>query len=82
MPFATLAVTANPSRKTPMQVRTEVETMLRAGKPFGQIEDRIESMHINEEAKSALWLLAWSEQRTDSCRHILEEDRAEALPPG
>ncbi len=66
-----------------MQVRAEVETMLRAGRPFGQIEERIEAMHVNEESKSALWLLAWSEQRTDTCsRRILEEDRADALPLG
>ena len=56
--------------------------MLRAGKRFGQIEDRINAMHVNEEAKSALWLLAWSEQRTDTRRPILEEDASEALPAG
>ncbi len=56
--------------------------MLRAGKRFGQIEDRINAMHVNEEAKSALGLLAWSEQRTDTRRPILEEDPSEALPAG
>ncbi|MGB2852067.1 MAG: hypothetical protein WBC01_10420 [Solirubrobacterales bacterium] len=65
-----------------MQDRVEVEAMLRAGKRFGQIEDRINAMHVNEEAKSALWLLAWSEQRTDTRRPILEEDPSEALPAG
>lgn len=65
-----------------MQDRAEVETMLRAGKPFGQIEERIEAMPVNEESKSALWLLAWSEQRTGAGWRILEQDRAGALPLG
>lgn len=56
--------------------------MLRAGKKFGQIEDRINAMAVNEEAKSALWLLAWSEQRTDTNRPVLEERPTEALPAG
>ena len=45
-----------------MQERVEVEVMLRARKSLGQIQDRIEAMPVDEEAKSALWLLAWSEQ--------------------
>ncbi len=57
--------------------------MLQAGEPFVQIEERIEAMCGNEESKSALWLLAWSEQRTDArCRRPPEEGRVEALPPG
>lgn len=36
--------------------------MLRARKPLGQIQNRIEAMPVDEEQKSALWLLAWCEQ--------------------
>jgi hypothetical protein len=57
--------------------------MLQAGEPFVQIEERIEAMCGNEESKSALWLLAWSEQRTDDrCRRPPGEGRVEVLPPG
>jgi hypothetical protein len=56
--------------------------MLRAGKRFGQIADRISAMEVNEEAKSALWLLAWSEQKTDANRPVLAEPPTEALPAG
>lgn len=65
-----------------MQDRDEVEAMLRAGKPFGQIEDRIEAMHVSGEAKSALWLLAWSEREAGKRHHVREEPPSAALPAG
>ena len=51
-----------------MRERVEVEVMLRARKPLVQIRDRIEAMPVDEEAKSALWLLAWCEQGTGRLR--------------
>jgi hypothetical protein len=65
-----------------MQDRAEVEAMLRAGRPFGQIEDRIEGMRVSEEAKSALWLLAWIEQEAHTQRRILEDERTDLVPAG
>jgi hypothetical protein len=65
-----------------VQDRVEVEAMLRAGTPFGQIEDRIDSMHVSEDAKSALWLLAWGEHGMNRRGRILEESPPEVLPAG
>lgn len=46
----------------------QVEAMVRAGSTIGQIKDRIEELPVDEEAKSALWLLAWSEHETSTRR--------------
>lgn len=46
----------------------QVEAMVRAGRTIGQIEARIEELSVNEEAKSALWLLAWSEHEASTRR--------------
>jgi hypothetical protein len=55
-----------------MQERGEVEVMLRAGKPLGQIRDRVEEMPVDEEAKSVLWLLAWCERGRGRRRRDLD----------
>jgi hypothetical protein len=62
--------------------RVEIEAMLRAGESFGRIKERIEAMGVSEESKSALWLLAWSQQRADARCRRPEADRAAVLPPG
>ena len=64
-----------------MRERAEVEAMLRAGRPIGQIEDRIEELPVNEEAKSALWLLVWSEHGMEARRRTVAEP-SRALPLG
>jgi hypothetical protein len=65
-----------------MQDRDEVEAMLRAGKSLDQIEDRIEEMPVSGEAKSALWLLAWSERESGKRQRVREEPPNAVLPAG
>lgn len=40
--------------------QTEVEELMAASVPFGQVEDAINDTDLRDDAKSALWLLAWS----------------------
>ena len=40
----------------------QVEQMLSERRSFGEIEDHIEGMSASDDAKAALWLLAWSGQ--------------------
>jgi len=50
--------------------RDEVTELMDAGKPFGQVEDVIDgSVDLTEDAKAALWLLAFSlRERGDQLR--------------
>lgn len=70
-----------------MQERVEVESMMRAGEPLDRIQHRIEDMPVGEEARSALWLLAWCERgrgtrrrsayATDRPLSVVGDDRAQ-----
>lgn len=65
-----------------VEVEVEVEAMVRAGRTIGQIEDRIDELPVNEEAKSALWLLAWSEHEIRARRPISDPVPLDELPAG
>jgi hypothetical protein len=44
--------------------RDSVTALMTAGEPFGAVEDAIdEATHLTEDAKAALWLLAFSLQK-------------------
>ena len=55
--------------------REQVEEMLRRRDPFTSIEAFIDSTDLDSDVKSALWLVAWSEQghlrRRGALREIL-----------
>lgn len=55
--------------------KREVDSMIDAARPFGEIEDYIESLALHPEVKTALWLLAWAQQE----RHVREITLAESL---
>lgn len=40
--------------------QAEVEELMAASVPFAQVEDAINDTDLRDDAKSALWLLAWS----------------------
>jgi len=63
---------------TPMR---EVERMLLARRSFAVIEDRIERMMVSDDLKSALWLLAWSEQAVAERRRTVNEALTLAAQP-
>jgi hypothetical protein len=65
-----------------MQDRAEVEAMVLAGVSFGQIEDRIDEMPVSGEAKSVLWLLAWSERDPERRHRSDGEVPTATLPAG
>jgi hypothetical protein len=43
--------------------RGDVQHMLNEGRSRDAVEERIDVMALDEEAKAALWLLAWAEPR-------------------
>jgi hypothetical protein len=46
--------------------RDSVTALMEAGEPFGSVEDAIdEAAHLTENARAALWLLAFSLQKPD-----------------
>jgi hypothetical protein len=53
-----------------------VAAQMRAGEPFGQVEDAIDKLDdLSQEQQAALWLLAFSlrepaEQRSDAQAHL------------
>jgi hypothetical protein len=55
------------------EAKYEVEGMIAAGRPFEEIEDRIESMSLREDQRAALWLLAWAEQDRGTRRRVALE---------
>ena len=61
--------------------KREVERMLSARRSFPVIEDRIERMTVSDELKSALWLLAWSEQAVAERRRTINEALTLAAQP-
>jgi hypothetical protein len=40
--------------------RCEVEGMIDAHEPFGEVEERIDDAVLSDDEKAALWLFAWS----------------------
>ena len=61
--------------------KREVERMISAGRSFPVIEDRIERMIVSDDLKSALWLLAWSEQAVEERRRMINEALTLAARP-
>ena len=51
----------------------ELETRLRTGEAFGDIEDWVEELDATEEVKAALWLLAWTDQERLVQRRVASE---------
>lgn len=41
-------------------LQAEVEELMATNVPFAQVEDAINETEVCDDAKSALWLLAWS----------------------
>lgn len=63
--------------------REQVEEMLRHRAPFDSIEAFIDTANLDPDTKSALWLLAWSEQGQQKRRGIINEAlTATAQPQG
>ena len=54
-------------------VEGHVQMMLSIGSPFDQIEDYINETKLRDHHKSALWLVAWSEQERSVQRRVARE---------
>jgi hypothetical protein len=50
-----------------------VQMMLTVGSPFDEIEDYINETKLRGHQKSALWLIAWSEQERSVQRRVAHE---------
>jgi hypothetical protein len=50
-----------------------VQMMLTVGAPFGEIEGYIDETSLRDHQKSALWLIAWSEQERSVQRRVAHE---------
>ena len=63
---------------TLMELRRAIDVGMRQGESFSSVEDRIiEPSHLSDDAKSALWLYAWSfvdslAQRREAYAHIAQ----------
>lgn len=55
------------------QPRIAVEAMLDSHAPFERIEDFIEALDLEPDAKSALWLLAWAETEPAHRRRAVDQ---------
>jgi hypothetical protein len=65
-------------------LRLDVESRMRRGDRFSDVEDIIDASDLSAQAKSALWLLAWSYvdptvQRREANAHLAH--LAAATPP-
>ena len=64
--------------KTLMELQRAINAGMRQGESFSSVEDRlIEPSQLSDEAKSALWLYAWSfvdwrAQRREADAHIAQ----------
>jgi hypothetical protein len=54
---------------TPDQSQAEVESMMKRGTAFSDVEDAIDAAQLSTEHKAALWLLAWSLRSRAQQRH-------------
>jgi hypothetical protein len=52
----------------------QVEQMIRARRPLCDIQQPIDSMHVDEEAKAALWLRAYEASRPSFQRQCAAGD--------
>ncbi len=50
-----------------------VQMMLTVGAPFDEIEGYIDETRLHDHQKSALWLIAWSEQERSVQRRVAHE---------
>jgi hypothetical protein len=57
-----------------------VQMMLAVGAPFDEIEGYIDETRLREDQKSALWLIAWSEQERSVQRRVAHEALAFSGP--
>jgi hypothetical protein len=55
---------------TAFDYATELQIRLAARRPFDEIEEWIDGLTAAEDFKSALWLLAWSEQERPIQRRV------------
>jgi hypothetical protein len=58
-----------------------VQMMLSIGSPFGEIEDYIDKTKLRDHQKSALWLIAWSEQERSVQRRVAHEALSVSAQP-
>jgi hypothetical protein len=68
-------VFATDRRPALLSYRDFVTYLMRAGKPFDQVEETIDAAELNEEQKAGLWLLAFSmrdphDQQADARAHL------------
>jgi hypothetical protein len=72
---------------TLMQLQGAIDVGMRRGESFSTVEDEIiEPSRLSDEAKSALWLYAWSfvdwrAQRREACAHIAQLAESPDLRP-
>jgi hypothetical protein len=59
----------------------DVNSMIAAHAPFGEVEDWIDGQPVGDDYKAALWLLAWSEQPRSLNAAIMWSDATTTLPP-
>jgi hypothetical protein len=57
-----------------------VQMMLTVGSPFDEIEGYINETMLRDHQKSALWLIAWSEQDRSVQRRVAHEALAPSGP--
>jgi hypothetical protein len=71
---------------TLMELQRAIEVGMSRGRSFSTIEaEIIEPSRLSDDAKSALWLYAWSfvdrrAQRREACAHIAQIARTEPRP--
>ena len=58
-----------------------VQMMLTVGSPFDEIEDYINKTKLRDHQKSALWLIAWSEQERSVQRRVAHEALSASAEP-
>ena len=72
---------------TLMELQEAIEVGMRRGESFSTVEDEIiEPSRLSDEAKSALWLYAWSfvdwrAQRREASAHIAQIAQSPELRP-
>jgi len=61
--------------------RESVLRMLNDGKPLRDIEDEIDGMDIDDDAKAVLWLIAYSGQTKMDREVVIAEAGGYGVPP-
>lgn len=52
-----------------------VETLIRQGAPLDRVEAHIDSLPLDQEQRSALWLLAWLKATSPAAHNTMSADR-------